>query len=138
MKILNRLALLLLLIMIPLSACAGAGDWNYDDLPGNFEVWRVNGKNVSLVLANENGVTASTVVPTYVFEVGHTDRYIFAKQAEVSEDKVVNYSVVHYHIVDVNTAETFGPLDEQAFKEKLKELGIEETVEWIDLKAMKK
>lgn len=27
----------------------GAGDWSFDKIPGNYEIWRMNGKDVSLI-----------------------------------------------------------------------------------------
>ena len=32
----------LLALMLTLTACAGAGDWKYEDLPGDYAVWRIN------------------------------------------------------------------------------------------------
>ena len=52
----------LLALMLTLTACAGAGDWKYEDLPGDYAVWRINSQEIPLVCVDDDGLTAEPVV----------------------------------------------------------------------------
>lgn len=140
--------IVLVVILTPLSLClgffavggmGGLQAWDVDSLPGNYEVWQISARNIELVLANENGVTATTVVPTYVFEVGYTDTYIFAKQADVPEDynEKIDKSNPNFYIVSVTSGEVFGPYNEQDFSAYVQQLGIEEPIQWMSLRTLR-
>lgn len=118
----------------------GVTNWDCDNLPGRYEIWRSSARNIQLVLANENGVSASEVVPTYVFEVGYTHDYIFAKQANVPENdnKRIDKSVPNFYIVAVATGEVFGPYNETEFSEYAQQLGVEEPICWMSLNTLRK
>ena len=135
-------------ILTPLSLClgffvvggiGGLQAWDVDSLPGNYEIWQISARNIELVLANENGVTATPVIPTYVFEVGYTDTYIFAKQADVPEDydQKINKSNPNFYIVSVTLGEVFGPYSEQNFSACVQQLGIEEPIHWMSLRTLR-
>ena len=44
----------LLALMLTLTACAGAGDWKYEDLPGDYAVWRINSQEIPLVCVDDD------------------------------------------------------------------------------------
>ena len=62
----------LLALMLTLTACAGAGDWKYEDLPGDYAVWRINSQEIPLVCVDDDGLTAEPVVEGYVYAVAWT------------------------------------------------------------------
>ena len=64
--------------MLTLTACAGAGDWKYEDLPGDYAVWRINSQEIPLVCVDDDGLTAEPVVEGYVGR-----RLVYADPAEL-------------------------------------------------------
>ena len=140
--------IVLVAILTPLSlalgffAVGGMGGlqaWDVDSLPGNYEIWQISARNIELVLHEENSSGATSVVPTYVFEVGYTDTHIFAKQADIPEDydKKIDKSNPNFYIVSVASGEAFGPYNEQDFSVCVQQLGIEEPIQWMSLRTLR-
>lgn len=79
------------------------------------------------------------MIPTYVFEVGYTDTYIFAKQADVPEDydEKIDKSTPNFYIVSVASGEVFGPYNEQNFSACVQQLGIEDPIHWMSLRTLR-
>ena len=140
--------ILFLVLVITIGLCLGfftsggmgISNWDCDNLPGRYEIWKMSARNIQLVLANENGITASEVVPTYVFEIGYTHTYIFAKQANVPEDynKKIDKTTPNFYIVAIASGEVFGPYNEMEFSERIQQLGIEEPIWWMSLNTLRK
>lgn len=55
----------LLALMLTLTACVGAGDWKYEDLPGDYAVWRIN-----LILGKKNTFTETAFLAVSTFQIG--------------------------------------------------------------------
>ncbi len=138
----------LVVILTPLSLCLGffvvggmgaMTAWDVDCLPGNYEIAQISARNINLALREENSSGADIVIPTYVFEVGYTDTYIFAKQADVPEDydQKIDKSNPNFYIVSVASGEVFGPYSEQNFSAYVQQLGIEEPVQWMSLRTLR-
>ena len=70
----------LLALMLTLTACAGAGDWKYEDLPGDYAVWRINSQEIPLVCVDDDGLTAEPVVEGYVYAVAWDESTIYVQQ----------------------------------------------------------
>ena len=137
----SKIALVLLLtilLILGLTACfgAGVGDWTYSDLPGRYELWRINSRCIRLCLPDEERpFLAKTIVDGYVFELAYDDAFICAKRADVPEDihQKIDLSDPDYFIVDVNEEKCYGPFDEQTFYKSCQELGVSEGLNWLDL-----
>lgn len=127
-------------LVTALVGCGGVGDWTCSNLPGNYEIWRINSRSVILCLPDETYPTqAKTVVDAYVFEVAYNDAFIFAKRANVPEDldTEIDTSTPDYYIVEIETGKRYGPFSEEAFYEQCQEFEAE-TVEWMDLQTLRK
>ncbi len=140
--------IVLVAILTPLSLClgffvvggmGGLQAWDVDSLPGNYEIWQMSARNIGIALREEDSSGADIVIPTYVFEVGYTDTYIFAKQADVPEDydQKINKSNPNFYIVSVTSGEVFGPYSEQNFSACVQQLGIEEPIHWMSLRTLR-
>ncbi len=122
-------SLLCLFMIFILTSCAGMSDWSYDNLPGDYEVWRINSETVSLV-QTENKVTGHSVVPSYVYAVSSTKDYVFAQRIE-SRDADPKHP--EYYVVPVGSDKAVGPFDASGFKEYCASIGIAEPTEWLDI-----
>ena len=132
-KLVLRLTLALALLPAALlSACAGAGDWSFKGLPGDYEVWRFSAHVIKVVkLADESGTVANTVVGSFVSDIWWNDDYILAKQKP--EDTDPESSASDY-IVEVSTDEVLGPYSKEEFDARISDLGIPFSQEdWIDV-----
>lgn len=84
----------LLALMLTLTACAGAGDWKYEDLPGDYAVWRINSQEIPLVCVDDDGLTAEPVVEGYVYAVAWDESTIYVQQrAEKDKGDMAYYAV---------------------------------------------
>lgn len=130
-----------ILLALSTSACSGMGDWNVSGLPGGYEIWRINTRSVVLCLPDEESpYIAKNIIDPYVFELWYNDTYICAKQADVPDDleKEIDKSNPNYYIVDVTDGICRGPLNEDGFYEVCQELGIDGSLEWMDLHTLRR
>lgn len=105
-----------------LSACAGASDWSYSDLPGNYAVYQINTSDVALVKVSEDDTClADIIIESYVSEIAWTDNFILVQQTNPeSSDHNVSF-----YVVDIDSDEVHGPLSELEFNDMIGQLKIE-------------
>lgn len=125
-------------IMVPLSlllltGCPGVADYSVD-LPGNFSVVRTSAHQVTIAQMSDT-MWGENIIPIKVTEVAWDDKYIVAKQLGLKKDPnstngyvIPNVDDVHFWIVAYQTGEVFGPLEEESFSEKKRQLNISEDV----------
>ncbi|MBR6951424.1 MAG: hypothetical protein IKH56_06805 [Oscillospiraceae bacterium] len=111
-----------------LEGFAGQGDWHYEALPGDYEIWRINAEDIRLIAVEEKGKgSGQTVVGPYISAFWHDERYIVVKQYPGKKDG--NYDRFYY-CIDSETGEVSGPLDNMGYSAKCGEWGIQ-IEEWI-------
>lgn len=117
---------LAVLLLITLASCAGAGDWTYEDLPGDYLLIRANSRNIALLKRSGQGGTGTTIIPAYVSEISYTEQYIFVKHAAVPEemDIPIDITEVDYYLIEVGTDTLCGPYDRDGFDMMCETLGI--------------
>lgn len=117
-----------LVLAMCLSACAGTQDWVFTDLPGSYEIWRINSQTISLVRRNsEHG--GEVVVDSYVCEIAWTDAYLFAQKKDTKE---TSDSEMCFYIVQVEGNQVTGPLSEEEFEAQLEQLEmVHDDLDWI-------
>ena len=125
---------------IILSSCmhigtlGGAGDWTYADLPGSYEIWRMNTYEIALVMRSTE-YTADNVVESYVSEIAWNSEYIFAKQKPESNSLD---SEISFYIVDVDSTEVYGPLSQSEFDNLIDSMDITfAETDWINTEGLK-
>ena len=131
--------LVLILLIALLSSCLTTrGDWEFDGLPQNYSIVRMNSRNIVLGQSNEVGWTH--IVPTYISEVAYNDNYIFVKRVDVPKDinEKIDTSNPEYYIVVVETDEVLGAFTEEEFNKKCEEIPITEFPEWIITTTLKR
>lgn len=129
-----------ILLLTFLSSCsedfnfgAGVGDWQFDGLPGNYEVWRGNRNTICLVKVKENGFLGTSIVDTYVSEIAYTSNYIFVQQVPPPEDTFLRIDTSNplYFILSVSDGVLEGPYSETEFEEAYEALELETEPDWI-------
>ena len=128
--------LLLGLMGFPVGA-AGLGDWRFHGLPGNWEVWRLNSRQIKILYVKPGiYIRSSSVVEDYVSYVAWTEDFIFAQQVTLPEEWETRDGVdglaPAYYIVDVKTRLTHGPYDSEAdFLAACEELNTGPLPDWV-------
>ncbi|MBS4220091.1 DUF3997 domain-containing protein [Bacillus sp. FJAT-49711] len=127
----------LLLLVVPsliLTGCEGLADYSVD-LPGGYSVIRTSAHQVTIAPKESETSWGRDIIPTKVTELVWDDNYILAKQLGLKEDsdskngyQIPNKDDIHFWILNFNTGEVFGSLDEKDFREKKVELDISEDV----------
>ena len=97
----------LLALVLALTACAGAGDWKYEELPGDYAVWRINRREIPLVRVDADGLTAEPVVEGYVYAVAWDENTIYVQQ-RAEKDK----GDMAYYMVALDSGTVSGPYTE--------------------------
>lgn len=110
----------LLALMLTLTACAGAGDWKYEDLPGDYAVWRINSQEIPLVCVDDDGLTAKPVVEGYVYAVAWDESTIYVQQ-RAEKDK----GDMAYYAVALDSGAVSGPYIETEFAAACAEQGVD-------------
>ena len=114
------------------------GEWEYDNLPGDYSIVNTGGNLISLVkMTSEKG--GPVVVSGYVAEFCCDGKYIAVKRAadaswpvgDFSAEPTYDINSIEYYIVDSSAdGEKYGPYDRLGFIDKCNELSIE-FEDWI-------
>ncbi|HYG01797.1 MAG TPA: DUF3997 domain-containing protein [Chryseosolibacter sp.] len=120
-----------------LTGCFGLFDSSSDTIIGRYKVLWIDLQEQQFICEEleEYSTSCLTLVPEYVFAVGHNDNFIIAKQHPTSgfEDGFkVDTSLTNYYIIDIKRKiktdgeKVIGPLTKEQFDRKVKEFKIEE------------
>ena len=122
----NYRFIFLIFLSIGLTSCFGLFDHGSDKIVGRYIVlWIDLQENQTISEQDEiDSPNSSTVIPEYVFAVGHNQDFIIAKQKPnngFDGGYEVDTKTTNYYIVDVNRKilktgkNVFGPLDINKF-----------------------
>lgn len=131
----RSLILLLLLSSVFLSSCgAGSADWIYSDLPGGYELCRLN--VLSIIITKPNPVGSDTVVDDYVSYIAWDSDVIFAQREHAPRRRPESVST--YYVIEVNTGTVHSKLSEEEFFELAAQWGYTpDTIEWVRTTTLK-
>ncbi len=130
----HKTIILLLLILSTLTSCFGIFDSQEERITGDYIlIWNDFQKSQCVIKEWDSSGGGETIIPEYVFAVGHNDDYIIAKQhptAGFEERYNINDKITNYYIIDItsNTRKTdlnvIGPLTKEEFYTLRNELKI--------------
>ena len=132
----SLILLLLLLSTVFLSSClAGSADWIYSDLPGGYELWRLNSEAIEVVKPSVPGL-GSSVVDSYVSYIAWDSDVIFAQREHAPRRRPESVST--YYVIEVNTGTVHSKLSEEEFFELAAQWGYTpDTIEWVRTTTLK-
>lgn len=130
------LSSVLFFILLVTTSCIGPGlsDWSLK-LPNNYEMWRINSKEIVIgykntdysLNYNDNGTI--TGVKGYVDEFCLNDNFVGAKQIDKTTEK--NDSNPRYYLIDTSKKIVYGPyLTEADFNTQCVKLNISDLSKW--------
>ncbi len=131
------------LLASTLLVCSCRGLFEDKEVAGNFHIVALGSKyDMSLGYEINDGGFIN-IIPHVVFAVGYNEKYIIAKQHPLDIKAGLNKKVTNYYIIPVSVKdqywiekEVIGPLTNEAFDERRKELNIEDvkfTIVYSDL-----
>ena len=119
------------------------GDWEYEDLPNGYGVWRINSKCISLQYhieeLSKGSRHSSTIIPAYVSAVCNNDRYIAVRwtnpeEIDFNDVSGHDFSTAKYYVVDTSNDTIYGPYDtEEEYHDQCQELAIENMSDWLSV-----
>jgi len=122
-----------LITTIFLNSCFGLWDSSSDTIIGPYNVgWIdvISSRSINLAETN-GGYGGAEMVPAYVYAVGHTEKFIIAKQHPLSKDSgdKVDIKITNYFIIDIskknyNQEGVYGPLSKKEFNDLCRKLNI--------------
>ncbi|MGN0351503.1 MAG: hypothetical protein ACI4ES_07610 [Roseburia sp.] len=121
-RTINLIAIFFLFLF--LTGCAGAGDWKYTDLPGDYELLRTSANNINLAKADpESDVLANNIIEGYITQFIVSGDYILVTNEK--DDSML------YYIVNAkdDTIQEFESEDE--LFDVANQCGITSELEWI-------
>lgn len=122
MAILNRIkTFIILILLVCLFAHFNNGtlskgkDWIYY-LPAGYEVWHINAHEIILNKRTQDGQLL-TVLDQFILEFGYNYNYIGVKQVNIPRNinSDVDGSIPSYYIIEANSGNISGPMDEIEF-----------------------
>lgn len=126
-----------------LTGCAGLADYSLD-LPESYSIVRTSAHQVTIARKTSESSWGSDVIPAKITEAAWDHHYILAKQLGLMDDpsssnsyQIPNNEDIHFWIVEIKSGKVFGPLDEENFAEKKKELGISKSVKLKEIEDLK-
>lgn len=131
-------AVILFLCTLLLCSCAGVSDWTYSDLPGNYEIWRINSNTIVMVKRLDE-YTNDSAIDGYVDAFCCNDIYIgvkrlpFETHSDEYPDNVfeMDFSNLEHYIINTTTDEIHGPYTEEEYEARCEELGVGKMCDWI-------
>ena len=134
----NQLIMLISIVflIVILTSCGGLQDWEYDKLPNNYEIWRINSQDIVLM---KNDDSAERVISRYILEFCYNDSYIGIKKIMVDESIPYNEMLIEemdatnpsYFLVDTVNDTVMGPYTSEEYTIKIEELEIKSMCDWI-------
>ena len=119
----KRMIAVLLLSVLLLSACAGAGDWSYA-LPNGYEIWRVNGENIAFGV--RNGSVLENALDGSVEAFRYGERYVALRMAASEE------SGEAFFLVDTEGSASYFAETEDELLQTCESLGVTDLGDWIE------
>ena len=138
-RILASIAVILAICF--LSACsepfrfgAAVSDWIFDDLPGGYEIWKINSRNIVLQKRFADERALKEIIGTYISRIAYDENYIFVQQVTISEDyrEPIDLSAPSFFIVSVSDDTIFGPASESDFSLQCDVIEPDKDIEWVD------
>jgi hypothetical protein len=123
----HRTIILLLILLLTIGGCTWLDKSEHLRIIGDYEVgWNDLESNRGIVKPNKGcSGCYDVIIESYVYSVGHNDRFIFAKQHPNSDTTTTKYFLID---IDKNRRDAkkgiYGPLDEEEFEKMLTLLGI--------------
>lgn len=130
--------IIILLLMVIMIGCAGAGDYEINLING-YHIVRTSANNIKILKKDKEDITGNApTIPVYneskdnddlelVMEVGQDDRFILAKTSKEL-----------YYILDTHIEVLYKSLIKSKFEEVKNELGISNDIELKSLDSYKK
>lgn len=107
----------------------GSGDWAYTDLPGEYEIWRINSEDISLIKkTSDNG--GDYIVGPYIAAFCKDQRYIGLQRTEGPAGDTQEDAAPEYYIVDSADGAVYGPFSSEEYAAKCEALGFRSD-EWV-------
>lgn len=126
----------LMALTLLLTGCPAMSDWQYNNLPGEYSIWRINIQDIQLVKVNGN--SGDPVVGRYIIAFCYSDRYIGLQRIPLEReyDGVIDVenldkSNPEFYLIDAEIGSVFGPWTKEEYLDNITELGITEMCEWI-------
>ena len=117
-----------LVVLFFSTACAGTQDWEYEGLPGDYKIERINSKTIVLTSDGQ------TIIDTYVTHFACDNNYIFVKNVDSpSSNPVVMKYII---IVEVNTGTVEHFENESEFENYCKEKSISSDIKWTSIRIV--
>jgi hypothetical protein len=121
-------------MFVTLTGCFGLFDSGSKRITGDYIlIWIDLQENQGIIKEWNNTGSGETVIPEYVFAVGHNEDFIIAKQHPTSGFEggyEINDNITNFYIIDINNKtqkidkNIFGPLTKQKFDSLRMELNI--------------
>jgi len=137
------LLMIVIILLISLPSCYmkerfyyafGSDDWDYTSLPGNYEIWRMNSRDIILVRIESNDST-SRIIERCIVAFCYNDSFIGVKQLEINNDGTVVQSsdsaVFSYYLVDVANDLLLGPYSEEEYYSQILACNAGPMCSWI-------
>lgn len=119
----------LFLLWMMTHGLGGSGDWAYSDLPGEYEIWRINSKDISLIKkASENA--GDYIVGPYIAAFCRDQRYIGLQRTEGPAGDTQEEAAPEYFIVDSSDGAVCGPFSAEEYAAQCEALGFRPD-DWI-------
>ena len=96
------------------------GRLEYEELPGDYAVWRINSREIPLVRVDADGLTAEPVVEGYVYAVAWDENTIYVQQ-RAEKDK----GDMAYYMVALDSGTVSGPYTETELAAACAEQGVD-------------
>lgn len=123
---------MMLLIAVSLFGCAGAGDYRTEALPGGYEIWRNSAHDVLLVMPDETGTAARTVIESEIIQVCMNERFICVQQKDYDPKAGAGEGEISFYVLDSQSGTVSGPFDEEGYLSFLTENSIADLTDWTD------
>jgi len=149
-RLIKYLIIALLLVNIKGCVLPVVSDYKMK-LTGNYELWKVHKDSIVIGIPDENGLTPQ--IDGKVIDLGFNDEYIIARSIptyKANNQKFSNFSEMEkyiesipeedyeFWIIEVENDVVYGPLNEDEFNKKRKEISVPESMKLKELDSYKK
>ena len=127
------IATYLFAVLLLLTACPGQNDWEYDNLPGDYSITKLNSQDVSF--CSKDG---QRLIDRYITAFCYNSQFIGLQRVpintpynELFDSKIWDDSKPEYYLIDTATDAIYGPWSVDNYYKEIEKYGISEMCEWI-------
>ena len=124
------------LLVLTLTGCPGLSDWEYNDLPGNYSIIKVNSQDIQF--GKRYAGSYSMLIDRYVVKFCNDSQYVGLQRIPINTPYDERFDIAElqdvkpeYYLIDSATDTIYGPWSENEYYDYVEQHNILKNCQWV-------